>query len=373
MVVMKTKAKIFLNKLLESIYFGSRQKENFKNYGKQINRANWDSAHAMYVFSACLTFCLCVFSIINIQLKDYFVPYLGLFLVSCIMLVSNIVYIKKYQKSSGFLYYVWIIFFAGFITYAGAVVAKDLCPLLISVILLTAPLFIIDKPFKLSISNIMVTVIFLTLAYFDRPFEEAKINVINLTLITLLSVCLIYYFTKAKLSNIANKEKLRKQRDTDYLTQLSTRGAGEKAVTFHLNNDKNLSVMLVMDLDNFKGINDNYGHRVGDEVLLKTAVFVKNFFKEKNYTTRLGGDEFSIFVPNIVSKEWVFKKCDELVALIKNSVLVEDKQVLTCSVGVAFSEDTLKTYDDMYRCADVALYQAKNKGKNTFSVYTKNE
>lgn len=368
---MKTKTKAILSKIFESVYYGAGQKENFKNYGKQMNRANWQSAHTMYIFSAVLSFLLCFFTVINIQLRVYFIPYLSMFVISCILLATNTLYIKKYQKNSALVYYIWFITSGLFITYAGTVTAKNLCPLLISALLLTAPLFIIDKPFKLAIANITVTAFFLILAYASSSIDEARIALINMSLVTLLSICLIYYFTKAKLSNIANKEKLRKQRDTDYLTQLSTRGAGEKSVTFYLNNDKNLSVMLVMDLDNFKGINDNYGHRIGDEVLLKTAILVKSFFNEKNYATRLGGDEFSIFVPNVQSREWVYKKCEELVDLVRNSILVEDKQVLSISLGVAFSEDTLKTYDDMYKCADVALYQAKRKGKNTYSVYAK--
>ena len=128
--------------------------------------------------------------------------------------------------------------------------------------------------------------------------------------------------------------------------------------------------LVIMDLDDFKVINDTYGHLFGDKVLLKMVEIVKNDIGKRGMLGRIGGDELMIVINSIESEtelrnmlrsirtdiEWAFKREKEGLHL-------------TCSMGVATYPDNADTYDEVFQLADRMLYLAKNKGKNRYVIY----
>ncbi len=129
--------------------------------------------------------------------------------------------------------------------------------------------------------------------------------------------------------------------------------------------------LIILDLDDFKVINDTYGHMFGDEVLLKTANIIKDAIGNTGIVGRIGGDEMMIILNRIESHaelrnmlrsirtgiEWAYKDTNE------------DLHV-TCSIGIAAYPDHGSTYDEIFHLADRMLYIAKNKGKNRYVIYT---
>lgn len=124
-----------------------------------------------------------------------------------------------------------------------------------------------------------------------------------------------------------------------------------------------LSVMM-LDLDDFKSINDTYGHPVGDEVLVETANTISRLCRAIDTAGRFGGEEFFLVLPNTTAGEAIQlgeRLCTEIAELAidaKNSIVR-----FTCSIGAAqFMEDD--TIDSIIKKADDALYEAKHRGKN---------
>lgn len=167
----------------------------------------------------------------------------------------------------------------------------------------------------------------------------------------------INYFAEA--SKDAAMDVLNKKAITDYVTNLL---ASKPKEPIHL---------CILDLDNFKNINDTFGHMFGDEVLVTAANILKEAIGEKGIIGRIGGDEMMIVLEKIESHselrgvlrsvrsniEWAYKGKKENVDL-------------TCSVGVASYPAHANNYEDLFKIADKMLYNAKKKGKNRYIIYT---
>ncbi|MEA5010639.1 MAG: sensor domain-containing diguanylate cyclase [Angelakisella sp.] len=121
--------------------------------------------------------------------------------------------------------------------------------------------------------------------------------------------------------------------------------------------------LLLLDIDDFKLINDNYGHTQGDQVLLEVAQELKTVFRKTDVVGRFGGDEFIIFLRDIPSESFLIEKARQLLA-------VSDKHhKITKSVGAAMYPVHGKSFLELFDKADLALYRAKQT-KNTYCIYS---
>lgn len=121
--------------------------------------------------------------------------------------------------------------------------------------------------------------------------------------------------------------------------------------------------LILIDLDDFKAINDHYGHRVGDEVLISTAEHLKHTFRKSDIISRFGGDEFMIFMENISSRQNLVDRITSLSHIMDNSYFV------TKSIGVAIFPNDANNYEMLFDSADKALYRAKQL-KKSYVLYS---
>ena len=129
--------------------------------------------------------------------------------------------------------------------------------------------------------------------------------------------------------------------------------------------------LFIIDIDNFKGINDNLGHAIGDKVLIDTAKIISGIFRDADIVSRFGGDEFVVFATHIKDMGFVNKKAAELCsALHLGYGEGENKQSISSSIGIACYPAHGHTYDELFEHADQALYKVKEKGKNGYAVYS---
>lgn len=129
------------------------------------------------------------------------------------------------------------------------------------------------------------------------------------------------------------------------------------------------SAIFIMDIDNFKEVNDNFGHMYGDEVLSRVAGVVLDVLSDNGIAGRIGGDEFMGIIYNVKDKEMV----RHILRSIRSSVeyLYSDVEGVnvTCSIGAARCPEDGDSYDKLFNCADKCLYIAKEKGKNRYIIY----
>lgn len=123
----------------------------------------------------------------------------------------------------------------------------------------------------------------------------------------------------------------------------------------------------MFDIDNFKSINDTYGHNIGDQVLKITIDTIKNHIRKTDTLGRFGGEEFMIICPGI-NDEGARNIAEKIRKLVKD-IKVEGIPEITISVGVAeyFPDESIT---DFIKKADIALYSAKKKGKNRVEIYS---
>lgn len=153
----------------------------------------------------------------------------------------------------------------------------------------------------------------------------------------------------------------------DALTGLYNRGTAGKMIAKALSSQTGLQAMLLIDIDNFKQINDTYGHIAGDETIKIMADSLRKYFRKSDILARYGGDEFIVYMINPPSSDFVIRRCGEMVRYLKPEVSGEQK--LEFSVGIAVAKEDDCSMMDLIERADVALYQAKKQGKNQFAVY----
>ncbi|MEG1527548.1 MAG: diguanylate cyclase [Clostridia bacterium] len=140
------------------------------------------------------------------------------------------------------------------------------------------------------------------------------------------------------------------------------------------NNTNSLYALIVLDIDNFKGINDTLGHAFGDLVLIDVATKLKDFFDKDDIVARIGGDEYAILMKDAISSNNILKKVTATSAMLRQVYQGEKGDYkITCSMGVIVIEDKLESFDSLYRKADAALYKAKQGGKDTFVLYDESE
>ncbi|MEG1989238.1 MAG: diguanylate cyclase, partial [Oscillibacter sp.] len=158
---------------------------------------------------------------------------------------------------------------------------------------------------------------------------------------------------------------------TDLMTGLYNRASAETLITQRLENGTGLHAMLMLDVDNFKKLNDTYGHSYGDRAIRAIAKKLRSLFRENDIVTRMGGDEFSVFMENVPSVEAVERKAQELCQKMSAIQVKGEGAAITCSVGVTIGEGGEDTFETLYKKADKALYNAKCRGKNMLSIYDK--
>lgn len=171
-------------------------------------------------------------------------------------------------------------------------------------------------------------------------------------------------------------EKTRREQDLlssaskDHLTQLLNRSAIETGIDRVITSQNKSCVMFLFDRDNFKAINDNFGHPEGDELLKETAAILNSEFRNVDLVGRLGGDEFMAFAFGLESREVMARKAESLLEKLRKHYDHESGTITTSiSIGIAVFPGDGETYVDLYKRADQALYAAKRKGKDTYCFY----
>lgn len=166
--------------------------------------------------------------------------------------------------------------------------------------------------------------------------------------------------------NAANQELLRYKAEHDALTGIANRGAFDQLRQL-LKAAGTPIALLLIDVDEFKQVNDGYGHEMGDRILKQVARLMKEAIRSKDYAARTGGDEFSIIMTDIGEnqKKAIIDKIKYINSRLQNPE--EDLPKVSLSVGAAFSAEGFT--EDLYKRADEALYYVKEHGRNNYKFY----
>lgn len=172
-------------------------------------------------------------------------------------------------------------------------------------------------------------------------------------------------------SRIAKENAIRYQAEYDALTGVLRRDCIERNLTGFLEDPKQWPlVVMLMDLDGFKAVNDNYGHDAGDEVLVAVTQRFKNNIRSTDVIGRLGGDEFVIILNKCepINAELTIAK--KIIQAIQEPIILKSNQTVNIGVSIGMTSNSLpnSTVETIMKAADDAMYMVKRQGKNNFAV-----
>jgi diguanylate cyclase (GGDEF)-like protein/PAS domain S-box-containing protein len=166
---------------------------------------------------------------------------------------------------------------------------------------------------------------------------------------------LVFLAHHDSLTGLANREMLKFR--LDHAVELAKR-------------NKQMIATLFLDLDNFKKINDNYGHDIGDLVLIEASNRFSNVLRKEDTLARFGGDEFVILLENIKNERDIITTANKLLGCFNKPFdLEKTQQFLTVSIGIGVYPDNANNYTTLLKVSDAAMYKTKELGKNNFSFY----
>lgn len=168
-----------------------------------------------------------------------------------------------------------------------------------------------------------------------------------------------------------NQELLEQKAERDSLTDLYNKAKMRKLVEKHIRQaDDTEGAFIIIDIDDFKTINDTCGHLYGDEVLIKIANTILISAGMEDYAGRIGGDEFCVFCRGKNVGQHAVETA-ERISRMADQIQLSGRRV-TLSMGISRYPEDASSYEELYQKADQALYRVKRSGKNAFSVYDKN-
>ncbi len=218
----------------------------------------------------------------------------------------------------------------------------------------------------LALYKIVLAIVFLIIDY----NLKSKVLFLNDVSIMILVIPTSLFAYTAIIHNMVERRednmKLVNKSQTDLLTgllnKISFQEKCEEYLTMRVIGAK--CTMFIFDLDNFKDVNDNYGHQTGDKVLKLFAEILRGYFHPDDIIGRIGGDEFMVLVLGEMPEGFAERRCRSVIHELKTSE-IDGLKGVTCSIGIA--EDTQgKNFDELYKMADAALYKSKENGKARF-------
>ncbi|WP_226037727.1 sensor domain-containing protein [Aquibacillus saliphilus] len=175
---------------------------------------------------------------------------------------------------------------------------------------------------------------------------------------------------------IERETELRTRALYDELTGLPNRTLFNDSLALAMtdtNRTGKVTAVLLLDCDNFKQVNDSFGHDVGDKVIKEFASRIQKNVRSVDTVSRMGGDEFQVVLPGLDQSEVAVDISQKIIDTMKHPILVGSESLsITVSIGIAYYLKRGKSKEALIKEADKALYSSKNNGKSTFTEYTDN-
>lgn len=216
-----------------------------------------------------------------------------------------------------------------------------------------------------------MTIMVVNATNIELPFE-ARIMFINLQIQFLVGVAAIahiigVFVTSYRIYSVYHINNA----DKDLMTGLYSKATAVDYGATVINNKKDFpdTYFMIFDIDNFKAINDTYGHLMGDKVIINISRFLEKHFGTYGLVSRFGGDEFAVFVTRELGEDDIKRKIKDFQSDAASIYLGKEKLV-TCSIGICHIDDE-KNFDEVYRKTDEMLYQVKSAGRNGYKFYKK--
>lgn len=263
------------------------------------------------------------------------------------------------------LWYVALSIIFSYAIILNTVIRNDISATTFCLIMIVAPLLIIDKPWRVFCYFLLVIGCFIPVDFQQKSNYLAFTDTVNALCCFFMGSAIHIRIIRTKMREMVQKRYIEKERDTDALTGCLTKKAFERKMVEKIDTSR-CGVLLVMDLDHFKSINDTYGHVFGDMVLRTMGECIRKSFSDTALYGRFGGDEFQVWLPGKHGLKEISARLDELLFNIHSIETPDERVRIAASIGIALCPENGEKYEVLFENADAALYAAKNMGRGRY-------
>ncbi len=364
-----------LFKQLKSFYLRNKVSDfEYDCVRSEIYNTNKSMLLVCSFISMVLFFFLAGFSIFfknDIIFKNPY-PYGIMFILLLVIYIISLKLPENKISFSTFLVYLFIVLFGGFTLYSDIFEKNTTLASTWFVFEFAAPIIFVDKIRRMYLFTFIIGITFTALTIWQKDLSLAKVDICYNWVFFILGYLPSFYLTKIRVREFSLRQIIETERDHDDLTGLLNKSAFTRDAKKSIAATKN-GILIIMDLDFFKEVNDTYGHFVGDSVLKMTGLCIQRTFRGTDVMGRFGGDEFVILMANTTNVEIAQVRCDSLIKMLNEThIIPENKDIETtihASIGFALY-DGQPDFESLFKNSDTALYYSKNNGKDRATKYT---
>lgn len=289
--------------------------------------------------------------------------YVLFFSISVALLVG---YKKEMIKNGTFTLYIWICLLLSWSLVMTMGEPSEFPAYLFFFFILTLPLLIRDAWGYILILTLTFSVIFVCVDYFIKKSDYFAMDMVYLTACVSAALYLSQRLIHERITFMESSFTATDKADHDALTGIYNRRGGEHLIRNYVANGVTGAFMLI-DIDDFKHINDFYGHAAGDEVLKQIASSLLSNFRESDVVMRMGGDEFIVYAVGMADINHTTKRLEKVKAsLHKIRPDSSGGDHVSASIGCIINLGSYPDYESLSAAADKLLYLVKEEGKDNF-------
>lgn len=288
--------------------------------------------------------------------------YFTVALIALFIFIFSIKYLPQHLQYTFITWYILLSVLFAFAIWVGILAQPHYPGVSFFVFLFALPLLIVDKTFRMTSYLLLICIIYLILSYSIKTTEVFLLDLGNCLTFLFMSIGISFHVRFICMKEVINEIKLEEQRDIDSLSLLFNKACFERKIKFM---PKNKGILLIIDIDNFKIFNDQYGHIYGDSIIREVGKAIKEVFHTDCLAGRFGGDEFVVYVNNIDD----LKEIEKRFAVLSHQLKIytstpQNVNNISLSCGGAMYPSEATDYLSLLEIADKRLYTVKNNGKN---------
>ena len=350
--------------------YAGLSKEEYDRIRPAIYEKNYNSVLRFSGIGAVLLVSMTILSLFLENLQKNTIVYVVFSALLVVLFFSSRLLLKNKRWLATPLAYIMLSIAFAFGIVIGVFQAYDQPATSFCVLIFALPLLLVDRPIRCSMLMAVATLCFCACSVAGKERVIYQYDLVNGISFLLLGIAVNQYVMETKLRDLLNQSIIERERDTDDLTKLLTKAAGQKRIREYISSSSEPAAFIIIDVDNFKNINDTLGHAYGDLLLMVLGESLRASFATDDILARMGGDEIIIFVPRADDLERLDGCLDGLGMAMRASLSSSGQLAyVTFSAGVAMFPEDSAEYKSLYDMADKALYASKGGGKNRVSFY----
>lgn len=303
---------------------------------------------------------------IGIPLSQYFIFNKQIFILFAYCVILYLIaklYLQKEKK------YITAVFYAALTPLMiigilmGTFLDREVPSITFMVFISVLTLFMLDKPWRIFLYITCSSIIYIICCYYAKEYELFLTDMMHLAAFYCLAVGLNFLTLIDRIDNVENFVQYKIKSEIDLMTGVYNREVGLLKIKQLLNNQVK-GAFIIVDIDNFKKINDNYGHMYGDTVIKDISRLIKESFGSEDVVLRMGGDEFIVYSVELVEMGECKKSLEYLFNRLSSAEIGREKGIaVSISIGCSINDKEKIDFNRLYRESDQCLYVAKNSGK----------